>query len=207
MRSMMRWRRSESMPLVRSGVAVSEGGDARACLVIELVPESCLRLIPSVELDPREWERVRTKLFERAGNRCELCGTRARDSGLECEVLWSYDDTAGVQRLRRLLVACAACSEVLHFDLAVLAGTAERALEHLADVNRWDAATAERHVAAAYRRWEQRSRRAWRTDVEHLRDYVLEATCRGLPTDLSFQMHAHDAAHGLRLRESASSRS
>lgn len=170
--------RSEGGAVVSGGLDLAmtgRGDQEMACrLVVELVPEFCPRLKLSVELDRGDWQRVERSVLDRAGNRCEICDNADADADLTPEASWSYDDSAGRQRFERLLAVCAACSEVIHIDLAAVSGDADRAVRHLATVNAWNEIDAEQHVAAAYRRWQDRSRHVWTTDLSRLREYGLE---------------------------------
>jgi hypothetical protein len=151
-----------------------EGGSLVAQLTVELVPESCDRVRLADELAANDWRQLAALVLERAARRCEVCGRRVAEPDLACEERWSYDDRAHVRRLDRLIAMCSACREVAHIDLAARLGTADRALLHLATINGWNDATAERHVVEAYELWEKRRVHSWRTDLARLRSYGIE---------------------------------
>jgi hypothetical protein len=54
---------------------------------------------------------------------------------------------------------------VKHLGLASVNGRYDEALQHLASVNGWTLAEAERYAGAAFARWEERSRHPWKVDV------------------------------------------
>src|SRR5688500_8134041 len=58
-------------------VEVGENGALllpRTLLTVELVPRTCWFSNLRSELSQDEWDRLRRSVYERAGNRCEVCG-------------------------------------------------------------------------------------------------------------------------------------
>jgi hypothetical protein len=54
---------------------------------------------------------------------------------------------------------------VKHLGLASVNGRYDEALRHLASVNGWTLAEAERYAGAAFARWEERSQHPWKVDL------------------------------------------
>jgi len=119
----------------------------------------------------RDWERLRTLVYGRAGNRCEVCAAtvdRERQVWLEAHERWDYHHTSRTQRLRRLVCLCTRCHQATHFGYAEVTGRAEAALAQLCAVNHWTRADAEAHVAAAASLWRFRSETDWALDLSIL---------------------------------------
>lgn len=114
------------------------------------------------------------QVYERAGKCCEVCGGRGSKHPVECHEVWEYDETARVQRLVRMVALCPACHEVKHMGLAGIKGRGEIATAHLAEVNGWSTAVADRYVRSAFVVWEERSARTWSLDVSALAAYGID---------------------------------
>jgi hypothetical protein len=101
----------------------------------------------------------------RAGGVCEACG---QSPGTDAHERWAYDDAAGVQHLRRLVLVCAACHEVTHLGKANLRGRGPAARAHLQKVTGMTAAATAEHVERAFSVWARRSTRVWELDLTML---------------------------------------
>jgi hypothetical protein len=135
-------------------------------LTIELVPATCWHANLRDILTPAGWEALRRRVFAACGNRCAICGAGGR---LHCHEIWRYDNAAHVQTLEGCLALCALCHHVKHLGMAArLAAQGkldyERVVAHFLRVNGCDRAAFERHRAAAFALFEERSRHEWTTD-------------------------------------------
>ncbi|WP_297621657.1 UvrD-helicase domain-containing protein [Nocardia sp.] len=140
-------------------------------LFVDLVPDSCWFTNVRSCVDTKDWERLRRMVNNRAGHRCEICG-RGKDSAtrrwLEAHERWAYDDTTGVQSLRRIILLCTDCHQTTHFGFAQINGRESHALAHLMKVTGMTADEAQQHIADAFRTWNRRSARVWRLDLSIL---------------------------------------
>lgn len=122
-------------------------------------------------IDAQDWQRLRRMLHRRAGGQCELCG-RGDDPGgrgrLDAHERFAYDEAAGTQVLRRLVLVCPACHEAIHYGLAQVRGREEAAFAHLRAVTGFNQQAADALVAYGFTRWRSRSRRAWELDLSLL---------------------------------------
>jgi hypothetical protein len=143
-------------------------------LTIELVPQTCWFSNVRDQVSRQDWDRIRKLVYERAGQRCEVCGGRGSRHPVECHEMWEYDEATGVQRLVRMLALCPACHEVKHIGLAGVKGRGEQASAHLAAVNGWTRQIADRYINQAFAAWEKRSARAWSLDVSALAAYGID---------------------------------
>src|SRR4051794_10951235 len=107
--------------MVKHDVARGAGGrPGRPRLPVDLVPAGAWFASPSRALPPAAWARVRERVFEDAGHRCEAC--RRLHGGLEVHAVWRYDDLRHVQTLVRLAVLCPACHAATHPNEALARG-------------------------------------------------------------------------------------
>jgi len=148
------------------------GGEPR--LTIELVPQTCWFSNVRDQVSSQDWDRIRREVYGNADRRCEVCGGRGLRHPVECHEVWEYDEAAGVQRLVRMLALCPACHEVKHIGLAGIRGRADLAREHLARVNGWSLAVADRYIQKAFATWRARSTRSWSLDISSLRQYGID---------------------------------
>jgi hypothetical protein len=141
-------------------------------LYVDLVPSTCWFTNVRSCVDAGQWDALRSMVYQRAGQRCEVCGA-ARGTGrqrLEAHERWHYDEASFTQSLRRLIALCWSCHRATHFGFAQVSGTAEEAVAHLRAVNRWSAADVQAHIDAAYEVWSRRSAHGWRLDLRILTD-------------------------------------
>ena len=140
-------------------------------LFVDLVPASCWFTNVRTCIADADWDRLRRMVYGRAAQRCEACGRgpdRRDGPRLEAHERWDYDDSAGVQQLRRLICLCSWCHAVTHFGLTAVRGREDWALGHLQAVTGLDLEQAVAHVDAAFALWERRSARAWALDLSML---------------------------------------
>lgn len=141
------------------------GGRPEARLVVELVPSSSWYTNVRSSVPKSLWDKLRKSVFEKAGNRCEICGGVGKRHPVECHEVWEYDEPGRVQRLVRLIALCPACHEVKHFGRAESQGRGDKALRWLMRVNGWTRQEAVQHVQEAFRLWQQRSLLPWELDM------------------------------------------
>jgi hypothetical protein len=140
-------------------------------LFVDLVPSSCWFTNVRTCVSQRDWERLRRTIVGRADQCCEACGRGPdRESGrwLEAHERWSYDESRGVQVLRRLICLCTDCHTTTHFGLAGINGKDAEARKHLCTVAGMSGGTAQEHINAAFMLWRKRSLVCWELDLNIL---------------------------------------
>ena len=172
MAGLARWLARPPLPDLLPGEDRSFGSGR---LAVEPVPASCWFTNVRSGVAPAEWDRVRRMVYDRAADRCEMCGRgRDRAAGIQMEAheFWDYDDARGVQVLRRLICLCGGadvgCHGSIHWGLANVQGRTEGALAHLMRVTGMTRDLAAAHVEAAFEVWEARSARTWDLDLSIL---------------------------------------
>lgn len=137
-------------------------------LFVDLVPRTCWFTNVRSCVAPKDWERLRRMITERAGQRCEACGATADREAkrwLEAHERWTFDEAARTQTLKRLICLCTDCHTVTHFGLAQVRGVEAQAFAHLVTVTGMTETQARRHVRDAFALWEKRSALTWSLDL------------------------------------------
>ena len=173
---------TSDMPAVRMNSRAAEiqtGEDGaillpRTLLTVELVPRTCWFSNLRSELSQDEWDRLRRLVYERSGNRCEVCGGKGKAHPVECHEVWEYDDERLVQRLSGLIALCPACHEAKHMGYASTVGRAGQARAHLARVNGWSMDDVELYLEMQFEQWSRRSNHEWSLDLSWLRQFGLD---------------------------------
>lgn len=133
-------------------------------LLPNLVPQPLWGRNLRALLAPKQWDRLRTDVYDSCGNRCTICGMTGRKWPVEADEVWHYDDATNTQYLVSVVGLCPACHEVRHWGRSVARGHSARALSHLAGVNRWSMIQAREEVDRALALWRQRNEREWTSD-------------------------------------------
>jgi len=131
-------------------------------LFVDLIPKTCWFTNVRSAVIPSDWDRLRHRIYARAGQLCEVCGAHGR---LEAHERWHYDPATYIQTLRRLIALCADCHTATHFGLAQIRGLEEDALAHLQGVNQWTAHQTQAHVQQSFATWEERNRFTWTLEL------------------------------------------
>lgn len=89
----------------------------------DLVPVTARGSTLRTLLSRKQWDRVRRRSREEAGDKCELCGRKGRriegvrSMGLlEGHELWAYDDRRKCQSLVAVQTVCPDCHQALHWE-------------------------------------------------------------------------------------------
>ena len=137
-------------------------------LTIELVPETAWFSNVRSMISKPDWDRLRRETYRAYRYRCGVCGGIGERHPVECHEIWHYNDAERVQKLMGLIALCPSCHEVKHIGFANIRGRGDIAVAHLAKVNGWTLPEAERYVSEQFAVWTQRSRFAWRVDLQWL---------------------------------------
>ncbi|ABW31568.1 HNH endonuclease [Acaryochloris marina] len=146
----------------------------RQLLTIELVPRSCWFSNVRSEVSKEDWNELRKMTYEKANNRCEVCGGRGPKHPVECHEIWHYDDDQHIQKLEGLIALCPSCHEVKHRGLANVKGRGEIADQHLAKVNHWTMPKTQKYVDDQFQVWIKRSKYEWELDISWLNQFGIQ---------------------------------
>lgn len=65
-------------------------------------------------LPKSKWDKLRKATYERAENKCELCGGTGNRHPVEAHELWYFDFKTKTQYLERLVALCPHCHRIQH---------------------------------------------------------------------------------------------
>jgi pyridoxamine 5'-phosphate oxidase family protein len=109
------------------------------------------------------WEQIRRRELERASFRCEIC--RA-DGLLECNEMWSFDETNHVQTLVGYKAVCPACLSILQIGRTIQLGGLERTVSHFIRVTGFAEDDLKEASNEALKTWRRRSAQTWRVNFD-----------------------------------------
>jgi len=140
-------------------------------LEIELVPSSSWGDNLRKELSASKWRKLSISCSDRAGGRCEVCGTKPRNRRPDCHEIWEYDDVKKVQRLVGLVALCTTCHKAKHLGRTLSVESAEvrdRVLMKLMKMNEMSVDELEAYIIEVFKKYEERSRHKWTVDTSWL---------------------------------------
>jgi len=77
-----------------------------------LVPKQCYKVNLRNILSKKDWDIIRTAVYERDENECTIC---KRDNiPLHAHEDWIYDYEKGIQKLNKIISLCESCHENIH---------------------------------------------------------------------------------------------
>jgi hypothetical protein len=126
-------------------------------LPAELIPTPLWGQSGKKLLSRADWDKVRHRVYDLAGHRCEVCGDVGTRHAVEAAERWSYDDDLLVQTLVGVTALCPTCHAATTPGRAawlartqpdLYADLPERLRTHLATMNDWSSETTD-----AYLRW------------------------------------------------------
>jgi len=90
----------------------------RLKLVPRAAPPVLAGLTAANLLSRSVWNKVRGRVMEEAGTRCETCRASYRDR-MVCDEVWSYNQKRLLATLMRLRLLCQACNSVTHLSVVL----------------------------------------------------------------------------------------
>jgi hypothetical protein len=143
-------------------------------LTIELVPASSWADNVRSLVSKKQWDLIRSQVYSKAWNVCEICGGVGRKHPVEAHETWAYDDAKQTQKLVGMVALCPDCHQVKHIGLAQIRGNGVIALKHLMKINKLTKSEAEKYIQQAFQTWDQRSKKDWTLDMSLLKDYGID---------------------------------
>ena len=147
-------------------------------LVSEIVPSTSWYNNVRSNVSAKEWDYLRKKSYEAAGNVCEICGDTGKNQGfnhnVECHEIWEYDDKTLTQTLTGLISLCPYCHKVKHPGLAQLKGESDIVITQLMRVNEITKKEAEHYLGEAFSVYFERSLKQWTLDISYLEKTLKE---------------------------------
>ncbi len=142
-------------------------------LEIELIPSTCHYSNVRTTLKTKLWDKIRFIVYEKAGNKCEICGETGLEQGyrhrVECHEIWKYDDERKVQKLVGLIALCPTCHQAKHIGRSFAIGKDEAAISKLMKVNNWSQLKTFEVIGEAFEINKERSKHNWKMDISLLK--------------------------------------
>lgn len=145
-------------------------------LTIELVPTTSWYTNVRSNVSGNTWNKIRKKCYDKAGHKCEVCGSdgikQGRKHKVECHEIWQYDDDNHNQKLTGFIALCPKCHQVKHIGLAYVKGYMENAIKHFKKVNKigWDEAVD--YIEKVFKIHSERSQFEWEVDTSYVDEYL-----------------------------------
>ena len=141
-------------------------------LTIELIPSTCHFSNVRTTVTSAEWDKIRFLSYEKANNKCEICGDTGKNQGynhnVECHEIWHYDDINHIQTLTGLISLCPTCHQVKHIGRAIAIGKQVPCFKQLAKVNKWTREQILEHITSSFELHKKRSKFQWKLDLSIL---------------------------------------
>ena len=138
-------------------------------LEIELVPSTCHYSNARTILKTKLWNKLRFMIYERAQNKCEICGETGLEQGykhkVECHEIWKYDDTRLIQKLVGLVALCPNCHQAKHIGRSFAMRRQDIAIKKLMTVNNWSEKKTLEVISEAFEVNKERSKHNWKLDL------------------------------------------
>ena len=143
-------------------------------LTIELVPSSSWLNNVRAIVSRKQWDILRTQVYDQAWNLCQICGGVGPKHPVECHEIWHYDDKKLIQKLEGMIALCPDCHMVKHIGLARIQNRGEKAVKHFMKVNKLSKKEAEKIIQSAFITWNARSQKKWKLDISSLSAYGID---------------------------------
>lgn len=141
-------------------------------LTIELVPKSCHFSNVRTCVSTSDWDKIRKLSYEKANNKCEICGDYGKNQGykhnVECHEIWQYDEETLTQKLVGLISLCPKCHMVKHIGRSIAIGQEEICYRQLSKVNKWTQTQIQTHIVESFDKHKNLSKHKWKLDISLL---------------------------------------
>ena len=143
-------------------------------LTVELIPRTLFFSNVRTLLPKKYWNIIRKDSYDKADNKCEICGDTGKNQGyghnVECHEIWDYNEEKKVQKLLGLVSLCPKCHQVKHFGRTSAIGKQPEAFKHMEKVNNWNHKQCLDHLKVAMSEWMERSKYKWFIDLSYLNE-------------------------------------
>jgi hypothetical protein len=147
---------------------------SKLILSIELVPKSSWLNNVRAIVSQQQWDIIRSRVYSKFYNMCEICGGVGPKHPVECHEVWSYDDETNIQKLESMTALCPNCHMVKHIGLAQINGNYQKALSHFMSINGLGKDKAVKLINDSFVLWQKRSKKKWTIDVSSLKEFGID---------------------------------
>lgn len=142
-------------------------------LEIEMIPSTCHYSNARTTLKAKLWNKLRFMVYEKADNKCEICGETGLEQGykhkVECHEIWKYDDKRLIQKLVGLIALCPICHQTKHIGRSFAMGRENITIKKLITINNWTVEKTLATINEAFEINKERSKHNWKLDLSLLR--------------------------------------
>lgn len=124
-------------------------------LEIELIPKGAWGNNLRERLSGKDWDTLRNICYEKAKNRCAICGIG--DADLEAHEVWDFNISAKTQTLKDIVALCPACHGVKHIRNSERIGYGKHSKSHFMKINNCNELIFAKHYAEAQFLFEERN--------------------------------------------------
>lgn len=135
------------------------GGDA---FYVDLTPYSTHFTSLRACLTASDWKAISKYVIQRAGRKCEICGSEEK---LEAHERWRLNIETKRQDVIRLLCVCKKCHLGIHHSLAGIIGMRSEIDGHIMVETGWDKETLAAHIKERTRTYHQLSKHEHMVDL------------------------------------------
>ena len=118
-------------------------------LTVELIPRTLFFSNVRTLLPKKYWNIIRKDSYDKAENKCEICGDTGKNQGYRHNVK---------------------CHQVKHFGRTSAIGKQAEAFKHMEKVNNWNHKECVDHLRVAMSEWMERSKYQWFIDLSYLNE-------------------------------------
>jgi hypothetical protein len=144
-------------------------------LTIKLVPKTSWYSNVRSEVSKTQWDVIRKKCYQKANNKCEICGDVGINQGVkhlvECHEIWEYDNKNKIQILKGFIALCPHCHKTKHVGLAQINGEEEIVINQLMKINKISRNHAKNYISKSFEIWQERSKNDWKLDISYIDNY------------------------------------
>lgn len=143
-------------------------------LTIELIPSTVFFSNVRSNIPKKDWDKLRKDSYEKAQNKCEICGDTGKNQGykhdVECHEIWDYNYLTESQILTGLISLCPRCHQIKHIGRTFAIGKQAEAFNHIEKVNEWNHKEVVTYLAECFIEHKKKSKIHWKLDISILKE-------------------------------------
>jgi len=125
-------------------------------LTINLLPKGAWNNDLSKTLSQKDWDILRKTCYDKANNKCQICGYSTSD--LDAHEEWGFDCIKQTQTLKNIIALCTKCHMVKHFKNTLRLGQTDNAKLHFLNVNQCSEMDFASHLSEALLNYENNNK-------------------------------------------------
>lgn len=143
-------------------------------LEVEMIPSTNFYNNVRSAVSQAQWDVLRKECYEKADNKCEICGDIGKNQGfrhsVECHEIWSFDFTKNIQSLIGLIALCPFCHMAKHIGRTFAIGKQALIFKHIEKINQWEHKEVVEYLGEVFMEHRIRSQQIWTLNLDYLKD-------------------------------------